>query len=214
MRIVGHIVELAATAGSVAGLRGFTEQPRFRPLARIGPVQVRQYRPRLAAEVALPGEEIAARKRGFRLLAAYIFGANRGRARIVMAAPVAQAPDLPPRPERIAMTAPVAQAWDEAGAWRIRFFMPASATRESLPEPNDPAVRIITVPAQTVAVLRFSGPPTPAAVAAARAALLAALAGGAWTPVGTSTAWFYDPPWTIPRLRRNEVAVVVERRGG
>ncbi len=199
--------ELAA----VAGLRRFSEQPRFRPLARIGPVQVRSYQPRLAAEVALPGEEIAARKRGFRLLAAYTYGANRGRARIAMAAPVAEAPDLPPRAERMGM---MTQAWNEADAWRIRFFMPARATRESLPEPNDPAVRIITVPAQTVAVLRFSGPPTPAAVAAARTALLAALAGGAWAPVGTSAAWFYDPPWTIPRRRRNEVAVVVERRGG
>ncbi len=210
MRLVGRIGELAA----VAGLRGFAEQPRFRPLARIGPVQVRQYQPRLAAEVALPGEQMAARKRGVRLLAAYTFGANRGRVRIAIAAPVAQAPDLPLRPERIAMSAPVAQVWDEAGAWRIRCFMPTRAVRESLPEPSDPAVRIITVPAQTVAVLRFSGPPTPAAVAAARAALLAALASGAWMPVGLSAAWFYDPPWTIPRLRRNEVAVVVERRGG
>jgi hypothetical protein len=207
MKLVGRIGELAA----VAGLLGFTEQPRFRPLARIGPVQVRSYRPRLAAEVALPGEQMATRKQGFRRLAAYTYGANRGGARIAMAVPVAQAPDLPPRDQRMAM---LSQGWDEAEAWRIRCFMPASAMRESLPEPNDPAVRIITVPAQTVAVLRFSGVPTPARVAAARADLRAALERGAWMPVGPSTAWFYDPPWMIPRLRRNEVAVVVERRGG
>ncbi len=196
MSVIGRIAELAAAAGSVAGLRAFTEQPRFRPLARIGPVQVRQYGARIAAEVSLPGEETAARGRGFRLLAGYIFGANHGRRHIAMTAPVSQ------------MREP-----GEAAAWRIRFFMPAQAVRESLPAPADPAVRIVTVPAQTLAVLRFAGVPRPAAVAAARQALLAALASSAWAPAGEPAAWFYDPPWTIPSLRRNEVAVPVERRG-
>ena len=28
-----------------------------------------------------------------------------------------------------------------------------------------------------------------------------------WRAVGEPTTLFYDPPWTIPFLRRNEVAV-------
>jgi hypothetical protein len=28
-------------------------------------------------------------------------------------------------------------------------------------------------------------------------------------PTGPPFAWFYDPPWTIPVLRRNEVVVPV-----
>jgi len=62
-------------------------------------------------------------------------------------------------------------------------------------------------------VLRFTGSTAPQAVAAARARLLAALATGPWQPAGEPVAWFYDPPWTIPTLRRNEVAVPVTPRG-
>ena len=79
--------------------------------------------------------------------------------------------------------------------------------------PNDPRVQIVTVPAQTVAVLRFSGIPTAQAVRQATARLLGALAGSAWHPAGTPMAWFYDPPWTLPPLRRNEAAVAVARDG-
>jgi len=58
-------------------------------------------------------------------------------------------------------------------------------------------------------VLRFSDVATDAAVAAHRAALLAAPTGTRWRPAGEAVTWFYDPPWTLPPLRRNEVAVPV-----
>ena len=92
------------------------------------------------------------------------------------------------------------QAWNEADAWRIRFFMPARATRESLPEPNDPAVRIITVPAQTVAVAALLRPADAGrggggADGAAGGTRRRRLGAGG----GTSAAWFYDP--TLDELR-------------
>ncbi len=40
-------------------------------------------------------------------------------------------------------------------------------------------------------------------------ALRGMLSGSAWQPAGEPTAWFYDPPWTLPPLRRNEVAIRV-----
>jgi len=167
---------------------------------------VRQYGPRVAAETAVPGGEMEARYAGFRRLADYIFGDNRSRTEIAMTAPVAQ------ERETIAMTAPVAQGRDPAGQWVIRFFMPAKYTMETLPEPLNPAVRLVVVPSETVAVLRFSGSTAPEAVAARRDTLLRALAGSAWRPEGKPVAWFYDPPWTLPPFRRNEVAVPVARR--
>jgi hypothetical protein len=75
--------------------------------------------------------------------------------------------------------------------------------------PNDPAVRLVEVPGETMAVLRFTGDRGAAAVAARQAELLRGLAGTAWAPQGEPVAWFYDPPWTLPWLRRNEVAVPV-----
>ncbi len=174
-------------ACSVVGVRG-AEEPRFQVVERIGAVEVRQYGPRIAAETAVPGSEMDARGTGFRRLANYIFGANRARAEIAMTAPVAQEKPM------IAMTAPVAQARGDAGQWVIRFFMPATYVLHTLLEPLDPTVRLVPVPAETMAVLRFSGSTAPEAVATKQDAWLRALQGSAFRPDGTTVAWFYDPP--------------------
>jgi hypothetical protein len=197
---------LAVAACSVVGDRRGTEEPAYAVVGQAGAVEIRRYAPRIAAETEIEGGVEAARNDGFRRLAGYIFGGNRGAARIAMTAPVAQAPA---EGARIAMTAPVAQAPAGAGRWTIRFFMPAEWTLASLPVPNDPAVRLVEVPGETMAVLRFSGDRGEAAVAAREAELLRALAGTQWAPRGAPVAWFYDPPWTLPWLRRNEVAVPV-----
>jgi hypothetical protein len=188
------------------GIRSGTEEPRFEVVETIGEVEIRRYAPRIAAETTVAGTEEAARSDGFRRLAGYIFGANGRRDRIAMTAPVVQAPG-----ERIAMTAPVVQASDAAG-WRIRFFMPARYTLGTLPVPDDARVTLVTEPADTVAVLRFAGLPRAAAVEVHAARLNAALAASPWAPTGPVQAWFYDPPWTVPALRRNEVVAPVARR--
>jgi hypothetical protein len=188
------------------GIRSGTEEPRFEVVETIGEVEIRRYAPRIAAETTVAGTEEAARNEGFRRLAGYIFGGNVRRDRIAMTAPVAQS-----RGERIAMTAPVAQAGDAAGS-RIRFFMPARYTMDTLPVPDDASVTLVTVPEETVAVLRFSGVPRAEAVAANTARLNTALEASPWAATGPVQAWFYDPPWTVPALRRNEVVAPVARR--
>jgi len=203
-RLAAGFSALLLGACSVVGVRSGTEEPAFESLAMQGAVEIRRYAARLAAETEVAADETASRSEGFSRLAGYIFGGNEGAGRIAMTAPVSQAPT------RIAMTAPVAQATSGEGH-RIRFFLPA-ALRDP-PRPRDPRVVIVTVPAETMAVLRFTGSTGPAAVAEQRAALIAALATGAWQPVGEPVSWFYDPPWTVPALRRNEVAVPVQPRG-
>jgi hypothetical protein len=204
MRLPVLLSGLLLAACSVIGVRSGTEEPRFESVGRNGAVEIRRYGPRLAAETTVAaGSETAARSEGFRRLAGYIFGGNRSAASIAMTAPVAQTS------EKIAMTAPVATTAAGAGSWRVQFFMPASATRESLPLPNDPTVRIIEVPGETVAVLRYAGIANAEVAARQRAALLTALAKGPWRAAGAPFDWFYDPPWTVPGLRRNEAVVVV-----
>ena len=198
-------------ACSAFGIRSGTEEPRYDAVERLGSVEIRRYAPRLAAETVVPGDAYNARGEGFRRLAGYIFGGNAGRRRIDMTAPVAQSgagADAESGGERIDMTAPVAQAPGEGG-WAIRFFLPAALADP--PAPNDARVRIVPVPEETLAVLRFSGTATADAVAERTKALVAALSGTAWRPAGEPVAWFYDPPWTLPPLRRNEVAVPVAR---
>ncbi len=208
MTILKRARTFLEAAGLVFGLRGNTEEPVYAVLANHGPVQIRQYAPRLAATVAVPGEEIEARSAGFRILAAYIFGANAASTGISMTAPVVQnaATD-------IAMTAPVAQAQTAPGVWEVSFYMPSAYTLGTLPRPLDPRVRLHETPASTEAVLCFSGRPTAAAVREAQARLSTHLAGTGWTAAGAISAQFYDPPWTLPWLRRNEVTVPVVARG-
>ncbi len=178
---------LLLSACSVVGIRSGTEEPRYDVIERLGDAELRAYAPRLAAETTVPGTAEAARGEGFRRLAGYIFGG-----------------------QQIAMTAPVSQAPAGAAGWSIRFFLPAGLSDP--PAPRDARVQIVTVPAETMAVLRFPGIAGDAAIAAQRTRLLALLAPTAWAPAGPPVTWFYDPPWTLPPLRRNEVAVPVSRR--
>jgi hypothetical protein len=181
---------------SVVGIRSGTEEPKYKVIATLGAVEVRKYSPRLAASTTEPGDALTARYAGFRRLAAYIFGQN-----IAMTAPVAQA-------QNIAMTAPVAQERAEGG-WIVTFYMPAKYTVATLPKPVDPGVVIHEVPALTYAVYRFAGIPGAAPVETARVTLLKQLTGSDWVVEGPVVDWFYDPPWTLPWARRNEVAVPV-----
>jgi hypothetical protein len=186
----------------VVGIRSGTEEPKYTVIGHAGAAEIRQYQQRLAASVTVPGGEVAARSEGFRRLAGYIFGGNTAAAGIAMTAPVAQTA------AKIAMTAPVAQSGNETG-WVITFYMPAQYTEATLPKPKDPGISIVTVPGQTVAVVRFSGIPGKTAVARAKAVLDTALAGSPWRADGPGFEWFYDPPWTLPFARRNEVGVPV-----
>jgi len=207
MRLLSVLSGLVLGACTVIGVRDGTEEPRFEVIDRQGAVEIRRYGPRLAAETLVASaSETAARSEGFRRLAGYIFGGNQAAAKIAMTAPVAQAS------ERIAMTAPVGASAAGDGSWTIRFYMPAEFTRDTLPVPNDARVTIVKLPAETVAVLRYAGVPSPTAAAEQRAALLAALASGPWQAAGDPGDWFYDPPWTLPPLRRNEAVVAVVPR--
>jgi effector-binding domain-containing protein len=120
-----------------------------------------------------------------------------------MTAPVTQQ-----QSEKIAMTVPVTQ--QPAGRdWIVRFVMPQSYTLETLPKPNDPRVRIVAVPEQRVAAIRFSGRSTDDNLAQHRAELEAWMKARGLAASGDPTAAFYNPPWSLPFLRRNEYLVVL-----
>lgn len=205
--MVAIISGLLSAGCSVFGIR--TEQmPSYTVERTLGPasdqVEVRRYGARLAAETTVSGSETEARSEGFKILAGYIFGGNASKTSIDMTAPVSQA-----RSQNIDMTAPVSQTRTASGEWRIRFFMPAKFTRQTLPTPNNEAVKIVTVPPETVAVLRYSGGIGPDVVHQQEKRLLEVVRSAGLQAAGMPFSWFYDPPWTLPPLRRNEAAVMV-----
>jgi len=195
---------------SLFGFHGGLEQPSYEVVGHVGErIEVRRYGPRLVAETTVEAaDEATARNEAFRILAAYIFGDNRPQRSVAMTSPVAVAETS----ESIAMTAPVTTARAGTNRWSMRFFLPAELTRESAPEPIDPHVRIAEIPGETLAILGFSGRGRPEAVAEREVELRSRLADSQWKASGHPVALFYDPPWTIPLLRRNEVALPVAPR--
>lgn len=208
LRDVASLLSGAALAAcSVVGIRGGTEEPAYAVVRTVSPaLEIRRYEARIAAETLVAGDEWSARSEGFRRLAGYIFGGNQAAASIAMTAPVSVAPS-----ERIAMTAPVATARTPEG-WRVRFFMPATYTLATLPRPNDSRVEIVAVPPAVYAVYRYSGSISAEATARAQRELRRLLEGSGYAAEGEVVNWFYDPPWTLPPLRRNEAAVAVRER--
>jgi len=191
--------------GQIVGVRSSVEEPPYQIEEHIGAVEIRRYPPRIVAETEAEGSAEAARSEGFNRLAGYIFGGNKTKIAIAMTAPVGQAP------VKIPMTAPVVQAKDRAGPSKIQFIMPADSKLDTMPVPNDPRVHLVEEQAAFYAVLRFSGDRSGAAVEKEQGELLSALKPSSWHPAGEPVAWFYDPPWTIPAFRRNEVAVEVSK---
>lgn len=181
------------------------DEPAFTQELSDGAIDVRAYGPLVIAEVTVSGDRRAAANAGFRPLADYIFGKNRPGPKIAMTAPVLQERVG----ETIAMTAPVLQEKADSAAdgtqWIVRFIMPAGSTLETLPQPVDPNVRLMAVPAQRLAVIRFSGIASEKALAEKTAELDRFLAARGLTSTGEALYAFYNPPWTLPFLRRNEV---------
>jgi len=191
---------LLTTGCSVFGVRSAYEAPPYELVETIAPdLEIRRYGPRLAAETTTKAGDNQAFRRLFR----YITGANQGTREVAMTVPVERAGG-----DEIAMTVPVERN-REANGTTLRFFLPASFDAETAPVPTDPGVTIVEVPAQTLAVLRFSGFGSDAAVARQSGELLDRVAATSWVAQGQPFAYFYDPPWTLPFLRRNEVLVAV-----
>ena len=184
-----------------------TEEPKFTLKTVQGEFEVRDYPALVAAEVTVGGNRKDAAGRGFRLLAGYIFGGNTRKQSIAMTAPVTQAAA---RNEKIAMTAPVLQSGGN-GSWVIRFIMPRGSTLATLPQPNNPQVRLVTVPPNRMVVVKFSGLARQDDVDARTAALAQFVRAQQLQAIGPPSLAQYDPPWTLWFLRRNEVMIPVSQ---
>jgi hypothetical protein len=88
--IYGFVASIAAAVVSIFGVNMGTEQPRYEVLERIGDnIEIRQYGPRVAAETTIDiSKSDNARGDAFRLIAGYIFGANKTREKVAMTSPV------------------------------------------------------------------------------------------------------------------------------
>ena len=147
-------------------------------------IEIRAYAPRIMAVTGMNEDSDS----GFRVLAGYIFGGNA-------------------EEQKIAMTAPVQQTM--AGEKEMAFMMPAEYALRDLPQPEDQRVSFREAPAYTAAVIQFSGWASAEKADENWQQLQRFLIAEGIDITGEPTLNQYNPPWTLPFMRRNEIIVPV-----
>lgn len=188
-----------------------TPEPSWHSVKQDGNIEIRDYDPMIVAEVITSGERYAAINTGFRILAGYIFGGNTAKTKIAMTAPVIQE-NGDSQGEKIAITAPVTQkASENQNEWKVRFVMPPEYTLASLPIPNDTRIKFLEIPAYRTAVIQFSGFNTNTNLSEHLKILTEWLAKNNIASIGQPAYAFYNPPWTLPFFKRNEVMLKISK---
>lgn len=203
-KIVSLLSGLWLAGCSVMGIRN-TSEPEYQVLLRDGNFEIRSYPSLWVAETLVDADYSEAGGIAFKRLAGYIFGGNTQREKMAMTTPVLREADG----EDIAMTAPVLQQ-TEGRKWRMSFIMPEGYSLETLPIPLHADVALKQLPAKKVAVLQYSGSLSEADITRNSQILLDWLSQRSLYPISSPRSAAYDPPWTIPMLRRNEIQVDLE----
>ena len=107
------------------------------------------------------------------------------------------------------MTSPVGVQHASKG-WKVYFVMPSQYTLETLPKPKSPLVSIKQRSSQKFAVIRFSGLVDEEKMEKKVAELKQWTDNKKLKVLGNPELARYNPPWTLPFLRRNEVMLEVE----
>jgi len=198
--MISSIIALILIIGVLAGpVMSNVERPDYKVIQSQKNIEIRQYDPMIIAEVEIEGNRKDAINDGFRIIADYIFGNNSVEQVISMTAPVQQKEN-----QKIAMTAPVQQEL-KGKLWRISFVMPSKYSMESLPVPNNNSVHLKEVLAKKFAVIEFSGTNSNENLNEHENQLMNYVEANKIKIIGSPKYAFYNAPWTLPFLRRNEV---------
>lgn len=184
------------------------EQARYSVITKADGYEVRNYPAHIVAQTVVEGVSVNgdAFNKGFRIIAGYIFGGNVKKESIAMTAPVVAQGSS----EKIAMTVPVTASANGSNSQVVSFVMPSGYTLATLPTPNDSRIKLVEVPEQKMAVLKFSWYRTDARFEKMRKQLFTDLARDNITTIGTPIFAGYNPPWTPPWMNRNEIMVQVQ----
>jgi len=166
------------------------EKPHYEVINSDSNIEIRSYGPMNVAEVEVYGEREDAISDGFRLIADYIFGQNEEN-------------------KKIAMTAPVQQQ-SVGKKWNVNFVMPSEYTMEALPRPQADRIILRQVPAKNFVVIRFSGRGSKRNLSRHEKILKEYIISRKIQVFGSVKYAFYNPPWTLPFMRRNELMIEIK----
>ena len=184
------------------------EEPKYSIVETDDKFELRAYAPMIIAEVSVQGSLKSASNQGFRLIADYIFGnniaSNGEKQKVAMTAPVT----VQAQPKLLNVTQ---QGGAQEQEWKVHFVMPSEYSMSALPKPNNPKVELKEVSERYYASLRFAGLTGEKKVARKTKELQEWMATKNLTAKGQPELARYNPPWTLPFARRNEVLIEVEK---
>ena len=192
----------------VVGIRT-VEEAGYTLIEKDNKIEIREYDELVAVATWVDEDFKTSGNTAFRRLFNYISGNNKAKDKIAMTAPVITNQSKTKDGEKIAMTAPVISHQSEKG-WRFMFVLPASYTLETAPEPLDERVKLIKVPQRKMAVIRFSGSWNHDKSKEKIKELQEWLKANNLKEKSLPNIAGYDPPFTIPALRRNEVMIEIQ----
>lgn len=165
-------------------------RPDYKVIKKERNIQIREYAPMILAEVQVLGDRKQAINQGFRVLAKYIFGGNSLNKKMAMTAPVTQ------------------QKFKDS--WKVRFVMEKQYTLETLARPLSLQVNVHPMDAKNFVVIRFNGLATDKNILKHTKKLQAYISGNHLISTDDPILAFYNPPWTLPFFRRNEIMVEIK----
>ena len=166
------------------------EEPSFELVEKHPEFEIRRYTSNIQASVRSQGSGDLVNRGSFQRIAGYIFGRNSSN-------------------QRIAMTAPVLMWQDDDGASIMSFVMPSAYALDDLPEPVDVDLQLAVNEEEIVASFSFRGFSRPSKVARLTKHLQSLVVQEGWQQIGPARLAVYDPPTTLPFLRRNEILIPV-----
>ncbi len=199
------VTQLLGSAINAFGIRT-GESPRFEVIHNDGELAIRRYPALLRARTFAAGPYDESTEAGFHRLSKYMSGHNSGGVRLY---PLNSLTQSNLRGEPIAMTTPMLQLPAEGG-WTMAFILPKKYTVSTAPKPLDATIELEQVPPQTMATLRYTGNVDEVRVQRKFRELRGWVQSIGWRSISEPLAAQYDPTFTIPFLRRNEVLVRAE----
>jgi len=148
-------------------------------------VEIRQY-----PKQTLISTDANYQNTAFSILANYIFGDNA-------------------EGIRISMTTPVTTVLSDNGL-QMYFLLPHGFHVDNAPNPRDERISIRELESRKIATISFSGRLSREKYVQKKDELVKVLERESIVVKGSAFMMQYDPPWVLPMLRHNEVAIEVE----
>lgn len=152
--------------------------------------ELRHYAPAVLAQVTVIGDSEQAANMGFGPLVRYISGDNQSNTKLAMTSPVLQQSSTPT--EHV-----------------VSFVLPADVDVTQIPVPRNSIVTTVVTDARDMAARTYIGRWTEKKFRDNAAELVTAVTRDGLAITGVPAWARYDPPWTPPFMRRNEVLVEI-----